>query len=394
MGLIFTITFILALAAMQLLPVVAYLAAVRHRISGFQSLHIPLSVSRIRNLKFFNSIEDTIWPLFKGSNVTAYEESFTKLDEVDQDMRRAHPVLFGRILAAALMRIVRRRTDEVSGLQIKVIAGSNHDIVRGKVDTIEMKFDKISYAQVHVSGGGKVVVKDLSLRMRRFLFRSKQQSIKKPYAIYCDALFTQQDIVNSKVIRNIIQLLADTILERVLNVGGLMNARISKVTIHSRRLHVKGTAQLRTDTSRNRRALFSSSALGLDGTVDFELSTGAAVRAGGQTVYLKNIQVALNPDSSLRTVMPILTSSPIDVDLGEDCRIHSLVIGNRNVWLRAASVISPVQPFHVVKPPARALYHYDMSAFLSSLLRLNGGVLGAVLGRWGVKSTGPARSNS
>ena len=36
-------------------------------------------------------------------------------------------------------------------------------------------------------------------------------------------------------------------------------------------------------------------------------------------------------------------------------------------------MISPVDPFYVSEPPSRALYRYDVSVLLSSLLRLNGG---------------------
>lgn len=44
---------------------------------------------------------------------------------------------------------------------------------------------------------------------------------------------------------------------------------------------------------------------------------GAGVRNEGQVLYLRDIQVVLNPDSILRAVVPILLTTPIDVDLGE-----------------------------------------------------------------------------
>lgn len=39
----------------------------------------------------------------------------------------------------------------------------------------------------------------------------------------------------------------------------------------------------------------------------------------GQVLYLKDIRVVLNPDSILRAVVPILLTTPIDVDLGTVC---------------------------------------------------------------------------
>jgi len=98
-------------------------------------------------------------------------------------------------------------------------------------------------------------------------------------------------------------------------------------------------------------------------------------------VYLKDIQVVFNPDS-IPIVVPILSVSPIDVDLGEDCQIQSLVVANKNIWVRAAARISPVPPFAVTEVRTDALYHYDLSALLSSVLRLNGGIMQGPWGRW------------
>jgi hypothetical protein len=43
------------------------------------------------------------------------------------------------------------------------------------------------------------------------------------------------------------------------------------------------------------------------------------VKDEGQVLYLKDIRVVLNPDSILRAVVPILLTTPIDVDLGTVC---------------------------------------------------------------------------
>ena len=49
------------------------------------------------------------------------------------------------------------------------------------------------------------------------------------------------------------------------------------------------------------------------------------MRGEGQILFLKDISVLLNPDSTFPTDIPILTTAPIDVDMGEDFRIESLV---------------------------------------------------------------------
>lgn len=296
-----------------------------------------------------------------NSTLSLGDYSFKELD----DKRKApfKPLFIARVITWALRKLVRSRTEYVQGLDIEVSSSSNRQLIRGKVDTIDMKFDKISYANLYVSGGGRIIVKGLELRMRRFLFQNLQ-SVRKPYVIYADLLLTQQDIINSKFIRNLIQLLVNTILERIMSTNKILSAQVRKVTINERRINAMGTATLLSDQ-------MGSSGLA---SLDFEVSTGAGIRDEGQTLFLKDIQVVLNPDSLLRTVMPILTTTPIDIDLGEDTRIESLVIANKNVWIRAATVISPLSPFSVAEVKTRALYRYDLSKLLSSLLRLNGGI--------------------
>ena len=126
--------------------------------------------------------------------------------------------IFAHFVSWILRRLVETRTQFVSGLEVNVLSHSNRDILRGRVDTLELKFDKIAYGQLFVSGGGRLILQGLDLRMRRFLFQNLQ-SLRKPYKIYGDFLLTQADIINSKFIRNLIQLLVNTILERVFAKG-------------------------------------------------------------------------------------------------------------------------------------------------------------------------------
>lgn len=139
------------------------------------------------------------------------------------------------------------------------------------------------------------------------------------------------------------------------------------MTIRSRKLHVQGEVELPGSVA----------------PIGFEVSTGAGIRPGGQILFLRDISVSLNPDSTLRTTFPILLSSPIDVDLGYGCRIETFVIGNRSIWLQAVSIISPgtssrdspnlIAPIKPIK--RRASYSYDLAALLSSIMCLNGGLI-------------------
>ena len=85
----------------------------------------------------------------------------------------------------------------------------------------------------------------------------------------------------------------------------------------------------------------------------------------------------LNPENIiLRTSVPIFLSTPIDIDIGDDFTIESLVIGDRNIWLRAQTLISPHVPqFEVVSTPKKALYRFDLAALLSKLFTMQGGTI-------------------
>jgi len=309
----------------------------------------PLSFKVLEG-QFDDSI---VAPLGYDSN----SDSDSNSDNSDSRKEAKKPVVLARFVSWILKKIVQAKTKFVEGLEVSIGSASNRQILRGKVDTVEMKFDKIAFGQIFVTGGGRLIIQGLDLRMRRFLFE-RLQSLRKPYRIYGDFLLTQSDIVNSKFIRNLIQLLVNTILERVLQASEILSVSIRKVTIRNRRLFAQGSV---------------SSSVASSNIINFEVSTGAGVRSNGRVIYLKDIQVVLNPDSVLRAAVPILLTTPIDVDLGESCRIENFVIANKSVWLRAVSIISP--DLSVNENPSIALYRYDLAALLSSTLFLKGGIL-------------------
>ena len=197
--------------------------------------------------------------------------------------------------------------------------------------------------------------------MRRFLFQNLQ-SLRTPYRLSGDLLLSQEDILQSKFIRDLIQLLTNTILSSALSQSaGLISVNVTSVSIRGRRIHASGD-------------VWPTSA-GSGAAMGFEISLGAGVRDEGQVVYLRDIRVVLNPSVTLlRTSFPIPLSSPIDIDLGPDCRLDSLVISDHHIWIRFKSVISPVAPFSVAPVQRRAMFYYDLAALLSSVLRLRGGV--------------------
>jgi hypothetical protein len=60
-------------------------------------------------------------------------------------------------------------------------------------------------------------------------------------------------------------------------------------------------------------------------SMDFEVCSGMGIKHNGQTIYLKDILVTLNPDTLLSTVMPITMTSPIEIDIGKYNLFHCFV---------------------------------------------------------------------
>jgi len=150
----------------------------------------------------------------------------------------------------------------------------------------------------------------------------------------------------------------DTVLEKVFGSNKIMNIAVKSVSIKERKVHASGVARILADvpstkqlyslaqlmnypppstinhnhsstgSSRNssRNSSGSSSSSTYKSTnleqaelisMDFDVCSGMGIKHKGQTVYLKDIFVTLNPDTLLSTVMPITTTSPIEIDIGK-----------------------------------------------------------------------------
>lgn len=287
-------------------------------------------------------------------------ESITPTLPQSQPQVAQKPVLLARAVSWIIRKIVQARCRYTSGLTCSVDAKSNSDILRGRVNNIELQFDSLCYGQLYISGGGRISLQGIDLRMRRFLFQDIQ-SLRTPYKLSGDLLLTQEDIVRSKFIRDLIQLLVNAVLRNALTPANeLVSVVVKRVYINSRRLFAIGEVM--------------PAGVGA-AAMPFEVSLGVGVREEGQVVYLRDIQVALNPENAiLRTSFGIPLQAPIDIDLGSDCRLESLVLSDSHAWVRFKAIISPVAPFGVAPVQRRAMYYYDLAALLSSVLKLRGGL--------------------
>ena len=266
------------------------------------------------------------------------------------------PIL-ARVLGWIIRSVIESKSLLATGLSVSV-SSSNMDIFRGRIRGIMVKFDKIDYGVLQISGGGKLLLERIELRYQAVIFPD-MNVLKKDYTISAEFVLTQSDIVNSKIIRELIQLLADTLLKG--NFNSIVKVTVKKVIIASLRIFIYGDALTPYP----------------DISVPFELSTGIGTRTqlNRPVVFLKNLELIVN-----RLSVPLFLGAPIDIDLGENCIIESLVITNRTISARAKFTISPVTPFTVVAlpepTPKVAMFRYDLAEKLSSLLRV----------RWSVSS--------
>jgi hypothetical protein len=90
--------------------------------------------------------DKTIRDLKRDSSISTRDTVFGDTEK----HRLAKRPMFAHFVSWILKKLVFTRTQFVSGLEVHVLSPSNRDILRGRVDTLELKFDKVAYGQVCV----------------------------------------------------------------------------------------------------------------------------------------------------------------------------------------------------------------------------------------------------
>ena len=91
-----------------------------------------------------------------GKNATWDVES---MDDIGK------PVLAARFVTWSLRKLIAARTQFVSGLDVNVLSRSNKHVFRGKISAIEIKFDRIAFGPLLVTGGGKILLEGIDLKV-------------------------------------------------------------------------------------------------------------------------------------------------------------------------------------------------------------------------------------
>jgi len=297
--------------------------------------------------------------------VLATEEN-KKVDVVNTKTSNSPNIQAKKVMAKTvewlIKNFIQKSSQFVAGLDVHVSSKTNRNIILGQVDSLEIKFDKIAYGQIWCTAGGSLIFKGVNLRMRRFLFQNKD-SLRQPYELIGDFNLTQSDIINSKFIRNIFQFLVTTVIKRALKLPtDILDLEIKRVMIRKQRIFIYGEADL-----------VEGGAI-----VPFEISTSMGTRAQGQVIFLRDSELVLNPESVLRTAVPVITTSAIDVDIGEDCTLERLEFTERQVRIRARTKVLPTTLMVENKDSSisRGRFHYDLGAVISNIFRFNKRIVG------------------
>jgi hypothetical protein len=129
---------------------------------------------------FLNENISIFWPQFKSKSslfvpfsnpITSLslhslknvDETITNVDETaaynyTEIPQHKKGFILARLASWIIKKIVLARTQDSSNLKVSVSAESNSDILLGRVNHIELKFDTIRYGQLYCSGGGRIVL--------------------------------------------------------------------------------------------------------------------------------------------------------------------------------------------------------------------------------------------
>jgi hypothetical protein len=255
---------------------------------------------------------------------------------------------------------------------MQVRAQSSRFLFRGKIDRLVIQFDELFWKSIQVTGGGRLEISELNLRLHGALI--KRPIVNEPCQISADFTLTRSDILNSFFVRMVLQNMANALMTRILpNFRQVIGLTVQRCVYQSYCVGETNNlfALYRVHLKQGRLFVDGKAELVSSGTsVPFEISSALAARGNGHVLALPNPQLVLNPNTILHTQVP-LAAGPVEVDLGEGFRLHSLHVEDKCVRVQLQTRVSPVDPFTVapIGSSRNAQYVYDLGDFLSRILR-------------------------
>lgn len=249
-----------------------------------------------------------------------------------------------KFLSWTISRMVLSKTIDTKGLKVKVEGISNNNLIRGHINKVMIKFNQLKHSQFTISGGGKLMVRDLEVDFRRMLFRNLP-FVEHPYTIHCDFNLTQDDIMQSLLIRKSLQNCVNSVMTRFLGSRNIASVLVTEVYVNNSRLYTLGSIAAWSDSSLSLYFGSKSNKPNSSGLVNmgFEVSTRLGVRENNpHVVYFEDVIMVLNPSlPAERITLPISADTTVDIDLGDLCTVESLQVAHDRVHFAVSVVISP-----------------------------------------------------
>ena len=231
----------------------------------------------------------------------------------------------------------------------------------GRMPPMRLRFDRAAIPQLSSSGGTELLLVRAEFSPWWFLDKSVRP-LRRPMAIFGDIRFTESDVTESTMVRDLVEKLVNIILTSPLPSWmreGLQVGEIDAVEIsETNRIRVRG--RLSTEG-------FSP---------PFSVSFGASIRGAGHVVVFDEFDLFLTPTYAnvIKVYLPKSALS-VELDLGRNARIDHLEIkGKWGVRIKGWARLSPVPSFRVSNLRAKNApfyYKFDLSAMFSELFGIS-----------------------
>ncbi|CAM9380148.1 unnamed protein product [Chrysoparadoxa australica] len=287
---------------------------------------------------------------------TSLQASTILLEQEFNPHEGKRPLVAKLIWDKLLRRSINRRTEH-AGLRVSVEARSNRAAMFGRLDTLNIAFDKMMFERLRLTGGCELEIMGLSIRSAGLLLPGRRiRRLLRPCEVYGKYFITQEDLHMSPMIRGLVE----SVLNKANNYNKpphLKDERgitISKVCVNDAKLEAAG--------------VYNTSLV----PVPFRYRTGIQISRDGHIIYLKDPEILW--DSPLP--VPLLLMRTLRIDLGNNAQFSHVQIGGGGIMCEGRFVVSPQRPLLVapVKQRPADVYHdlgETLSQFICGLLRFS-----------------------
>ncbi|CEL94518.1 unnamed protein product [Vitrella brassicaformis CCMP3155] len=259
-----------------------------------------------------------------------------------------------RLVQWIAVNIMQRCCRSAKGLTIQIDLLRRRNLLRGIFPLVRIRFRKLAFQALSISGGAEVEIRELAIRWGSLLLR-RQTFLRGPFETFGTYTLTSEDLEDSPFINRLLRQLANKLLSKMegtwdgRNIPKLMLVTIEHVTVKDGRLCITGIAHTVLNTM-----------------TPFRIRTGVGVTSNGHVVYLRDTVVTLGVGTPWEVAVNVRLES-WTLDMGDNVEIDTLVLAKNKITLVARCQLSSVEPFQVVPPQSsdRAAFSIDLARLLS-----------------------------